>query len=494
MSNRPNKSELVLAVGFLAIIFAVPVVQTCIQLYRKERVQFTDVFRAKPTARNLRQFDNTLEEKSWFEQKLRPQVQRLLFAALRDPGAKAILGRDGWLCYRPDVRYLVEPDRLEVDRSNAKWVRPPDGSRRRESVLRAIVRFRDQLKERGIELLVVPAPGKPSVYPEQLTRRAAGKELDFQSPTLELLKQLETQGVATVDLFAAFQDSRRQATPRGAAGASDGSPEAQRHTKPPALYLAQDTHWTPLGARLAARTVAARLKSLGWAPPATKQFQVASIKVKRWGDILEMMQIPRLRDQFGAEVVECEQIRDPALGLLVPTPSDRPGTYRYPGQQSSILVLGDSFCRVYQYAEPQSLGELLADKGAAVGGHSSPGAPDPSSAAGAPGDQDAASTQLSPTAKAPAQATRGGQPDQRAAKRLLPGSAGFISRLALELGAPVDAIVSDGGASTDVRRKLSTNPELLEGKKVVIWEFVERDIALGREGWEAVPLPRRLDQ
>ena len=57
----------------------------------------------------------------------------------------------------------------------------------------------------------------------------------------------------------------------------------------------------------------------------------------------------------------------------------------------------------------------------------------------------------------------------------------------------MDAIVSDGGASTDVRRKLSTNPEILEGKKVVVWEFVERDIALGSQGWEDVPLPTKLD-
>jgi hypothetical protein len=112
--------------------------------------------------------------------------------------------------------------------------------------------------------------------------------------------------------------------------------------------------------------------------------------------------------------------------------------------------LGDSFSRIYQFPEPQSLGEL---------------APNP---------------------------TAGRTQDSRT-KRLLPGSAGFISHLALALKSPVDAIVSDGGASTDVRRKLSTNPEILEGKKVVVWEFVERDIALGRRGWEDVPLPAKLD-
>ena len=84
------------------------------------------------------------------------------------------------------------------------------------------------------------------------------------------------------------------------------------------------------------------------------------------------------------------------------------------------------------------------------------------------------------------------QPPPRASGSADQAAPARLSRLHLAPGprlkSPVDAIVSDGGASTDVRRKLSTNPEILEGKKVVIWEFVERDIALGREGWEDVPL------
>ena len=78
-----------------------------------------------------------------------------------------------------------------------------------------------------------------------------------------------------------------------------------------------------------------------------------------------MMQIPGLRGAFAAEMAECMQVLDPVLGPLVPGASDRPGTYCYPGQQAAVLVLGDSFCRIYQYPEPQSLGEL--SDGAATG-------------------------------------------------------------------------------------------------------------------------------
>jgi hypothetical protein len=433
MSDSSRKSELVLTLLFLAVITAVPLTQTALELGRGERVQFTDALRARPTARNLRQYEKTLEEKSAFQQILRPRVQRLLFDLFEDTGAKAVPGRDHWLFYRPDVRYLVEPNRLELDSSDSTWVQPPGGRRQRDGVVQAIKRFHDQLHDRGIRLLVIPVPGKPSVYPDHLTRRVTGAGRGFRSPTEDLLIDLGRQGVACVDLFSAFRQERARATTDPA----------------PPLYLAQDTHWTPLGAQRAASETADRLRELGWAPPATRSFETRPASVKRWGDVIEATQIPDLRQDYGPEPVECVQVVDPALGLMAPTASDRPGVYKYPATNAPVLVLGDSFCRIYQYPEPQSLGELA-----------NPPSP--------------------------------GSGPETGAKRLLPGSAGFIAQLALALRSPVDSIVSDGGASTDVRRKLSTNPEILEGKQVVVWAFVERDVQLGRGGWQDVPLPPKL--
>jgi hypothetical protein len=70
-----------------------------------------------------------------------------------------------------------------------------------------------------------------------------------------------------------------------------------------------------------------------------------------------------------------------------------------------------------------------------------------------------------------------------------PKSAGFIAHLARTLKQPVASVVNDGGASTLVRQELVRRPQLLLGKKVVIWEFVERDIRFGTEGWKKIPLP-----
>jgi hypothetical protein len=300
--------------------------------------------------------------------------------------------------------------------------------------VRAIVRFRDQLKGRGIELLVLPVPGKPSVYPEMLGRPAWGKGNDFRSPTLSLIQKLRREGVEVVDLFTSFHEIRKEV------------PGAD-------LYLARDTHWTPEGAKWAAEAVAQRLRSLGWAPQSTVEFRTRKVRVRRHGDVLEMIEARSSRRISPGEEVECEQVMDDSGRLLVSSDSERPGTYRYPAGVVSILAMGDSFSRIYQEREPRSLGELV-----------------------------------SPSAEGRA----GSSQEDKAPTRLLPGSAGFLSQLAFSLRAPLDFIVSDGGASTDVRRSLSTNPEILEGKKVVVWEFVERDIQLGKAGWLDVALPPAL--
>ncbi len=429
-----RKSEILLTLGFLGIISCVPLVQIALELRRGERVQFTDLFRYAPTVRNLRQYERTLEDKSWFQRAVRPEMQRLVLLALGDAGAKGLVGREGWLFYRPGVRYLVEKGCTE-------------------GVARAIIRYRDQLKERGIELLLLPVPDKASVYPDRLTSRMAARFQDFRSPTEDLMLALKRSGVESVDLFRLFREARREN-----GDATD-------------LYLACDTHWTPVGARLAAEAVARKLRNLGWAPggtgilPVARRYVTRPVRVERRADILEMIQVPggtgilpvgSTSASFPAQFVECEQVLDKSAGLLVSTVSGREGTYMNQHLvdtplQATVLLLGDSFSRIYQIPEPQSLGAVPGQGGA-----------------------------------------EGNRENLRSTRRLLPGSAGLPSLLARALAAPVDYIISDGGAATAVRQTLSTNAEILELKRVVIWEFAERDIALGAEGWRDVPLPPRL--
>ncbi|HKW97024.1 MAG TPA: hypothetical protein VJN43_04780 [Bryobacteraceae bacterium] len=362
----PRRFQLAFIGCFLAIIYGVPVSQSGLEISRGNAPQSLDIFVAAPTTENLRAYEKELERSSMYQQTIRPWMQFLLYAALRNPGEKAILGRDGWLFYKPDVDYLVDRGTSEGD-----------------DPFSAIVAFRGELAQRGIRLIVIPMPGKPSVYPEKLTRRGG-----FRSPTRDLIARLRAAGIETPDLFAAFETK-----PQGSS-----------------YYLDRDTHWSCEAAQMAAGQVARRILELGWAETGSVEYETKPLQVKRRGDIMRMMQAPQLEQRFLPEEIPCQQVvrRDT-------------GEFYQDDPHSPVLVLGDSFLRIYEKDEP--------------------------------------------------------------------GAAGFIAHLAGALKRPVASIVNDGGASTLVRQELSRKADLLAGKKLVIWEFVERDIRFGTEGWKYVALP-----
>ncbi len=366
-------------VAFLSVIFTVPVTQLGYELSQGEWPHVLDVFAHAPTEENLRTFESDLEEDSWVIQTARPHLRRFQFRLLNNPGNKVLMGRDGWLFYKPGVDYLVQ--RSEDDSS--KLTGPT-------AAVQAIIRFRDQLAGRGIHLLVVPVPGKATIYPDKLTGRTDRSAID--SRTSRLIDSLTAAEVETVDLFQVFQESRE----------TDGGDQKKQ------LYLARDTHWSPHGVQLAAKAIRDRIEKLGWLNAGSIGYRLQSVSIDRVGDIIRMMQLPNGDQHFTPDTIRCQQV------LLQSTSyQDDPS--------SPILFLGDSFSRIYQTDHP--------------------------------------------------------------------GSAGLIAHLAHQLRMPLDSIVNDGGASTLVRQQLARRAGILSGKKLVIWQFVERDIRFGIEGWKAVPLP-----
>ena len=380
MTNGRGQHYL-MVLGFLAIIAIVGPFQAISELRNGDTPQVLDLFRQWPTEKIIKSFENDLKEQSIVAKALRPTTQYLRYRAFGDVGEQALVGRDGWWFYRPDARYLTESCR---DNAAAKTGFGP--------AVKAIVSFRDQLARQGIHLLVVPVPGKPSIYPDQLTRQAQPADSRVHEHTRRLLADLEAAGIETMDLFPVFAEART-ASP---------SPYVE------SWYLERDTHWTNAGARLAAEAVARKIHALGWAPEKSVEYGVRPVTVQRPGDVLRMLKCPPIEARFEPEAVRCEQVIQPN-GLPY---CDDPA--------SSVLVLGDSFLRIYE--------------------------------------------------------------------RDAPGSAGFIAHLARELGRPVTSIVSDGGASTLVRQELARKPALLTGKRLVVWEFVERDVRFGMEGWQEVAL------
>ncbi len=380
--NRLRDPQWFLILMFLGIIASVPLIQMLVEARQEEGVRALDVFRQTPTAANLRAYERSLEAANWAARASRPWFQFAQFEWLKDGGGKVVIGRGGWYFYKPGLNYmLARPQRMKASGPT-------------NDPLAAIVDFRDQLAARGIRLMVMPAPNKESVYPDRLTPRAEPGRGVLAPRTQDLLDRLRAANVEVIDLFKEFDQARQ----------STGS------VSQASLYLAQDTHWSPAGVELAAKAAARRLIELGWVPPGQVDYSERSTPVRRLGDVLRMLQVPLIESRVNPETVPCVQVVRRDNGALY---QEAP--------EAEILVLGDSFARIYQRDEP--------------------------------------------------------------------GAAGFIAHLAKELKQPLMSLVNDGGGSTLVRQELHGRPAFLKHKKVVLWEFVERDIGLGLEGWKLVPLP-----
>ena len=363
------------------------------------------------TSRYLRAFEKKVEDENALVLAVRPRYQLAVWNIFNDPGEKVVLGASGdcigkscgrdtamasdkWLFYRQDVEFLVQPSPLDV--RSAKLDNP----------IQAILKFREQLKAKGVELLVVVTPGKPSIYPERLT--AAGID-DAGANTMghgkAILDSLARLGLNTVDLY----------TPLLTAKADDA--------KLGPLYLNDDTHWTPRGAELAANVIAKKVSELAESGivdigEPSMEFVASDSIADRMGDIGEMSGLNKFNvfkvQRVTGHVVSQQEVteRDSVTYDTTRTP------FKDDFRKAKILILGDSFSRIYQTDAPVN--------------------------------------------------------------------AGWIAHFAKEMGRPVASIVSDGGASTLVREKLARKAGVLKGKKLLIWEFVERDLRFGAEGWKDV--------
>ncbi|MBN2317353.1 MAG: hypothetical protein JXM79_25745 [Sedimentisphaerales bacterium] len=370
----------VILLTFAGFLLAVPVTQFAFDRANGNRSQILDLFSRKPVKSYRAAFTRDLRSQCQLSKIVRPWIQALRFMALAETPDKTVVGRDGWLFYQPALQYLIE--------AQSASDRPTQSD-----VLQAVTDFRDQLQTRGIHLLVLIAPNKASIYPDMLSSHADSESINPR--TMDLIAKLRQADVELVDLFSLFRETRRTTD----------------KTEAVDYYLAQDSHWSPAGMDLAARTVSDRLIKLGWIQPGlSDRYRFQPQSVTRYGDIIVMMQAPPVEKCFQPESLDCYQVIDSYT--QAPYQDD---------PNATILVLGDSFLRIYRRDDP--------------------------------------------------------------------GSAGFVEHLAYHLAQPLTAIVNDGGASTLVRQQLARKPEYLAHKKVVIWEFVERDIRFGTEGWQQVTLP-----
>ena len=268
--------------------------------------------------RGLGDFETALEDQSSVGQLLRPPMQLALSAWAGAGNERVYVGRDGWLFYRPDVEYVTGHGFLDARELDRRVASTSEQDRRPHPDPRPAIRqFKRDLDARGIALVIVPTPVKPSIHGGQLAR-ASDTPADgvMQNPSYDaFVADLRRDGVLVFD----------------------PAPEIARwRTSDGPQYLATDTHWRPEAMQRVAEALAAFVQqqvALPAMPP--PRYTVERREARNTGDTAAMLDLPDGQTLYPAERVTLRFVVDAA------------GDPWRPSRDADILVLGDSFSNVY---------------------------------------------------------------------------------------------------------------------------------------------------
>src|SRR5882724_10514254 len=118
--------------------------------------------------------------------------------------AAAVAGSDGWLFFGGELRLLSLSRFWGNDAAKVSRAHKPDLA----DPIPAILDFQQQLKARGIELLVVPVPPKASVYPEKIVSSFDVRAKDPAPVLHQFYDELRAAGVDVLDLSKLFIEKR----------------------------------------------------------------------------------------------------------------------------------------------------------------------------------------------------------------------------------------------------------------------------------------------
>jgi alginate O-acetyltransferase complex protein AlgJ len=155
--------------------------------------------------------------------------------AAQSENAAVIAGVDGWLFLSSDIRFLSVGQFWGADAAKVSRAHKPESA----DPIPAIVDFHDQLKKRGIDLILMAVPPKPAIYPEKIL-----PNVDLHGETAapyltRFYDELRKREIDVVDLAPVFLQNRT----------GEHSP----------VYCKTDTHWSGLGCVLAAQTIKDRI-------------------------------------------------------------------------------------------------------------------------------------------------------------------------------------------------------------------------------------------
>jgi SGNH hydrolase-like domain, acetyltransferase AlgX len=275
-------------------------------------------------------FEKALEKESFLSAAFIPRWQSFASGVLGAGNEKVFLGEDGWLYYRPDLDYLVGPP-FPVDSGCPS---SPSAGERTADPLPSLKALEKDLSAAGIRLIILPIPVKPMIEPEHLSNRMRGHVGDLQNASFAtFVSKLRSLGVTVIDPTDLLREAKSRT------GTSQ--------------YLKGDTHWTPEAMECVANRVASELSRILPASSITVEEapQPMATATNR-GDLAEMLDLPSDSKLFTPESV-----------TLRPVPPYSEKAVRV----ASVLLLGDSFTRIYsapdlQWGTGSGFAERLSEK------------------------------------------------------------------------------------------------------------------------------------
>jgi alginate O-acetyltransferase complex protein AlgJ len=239
-------------------------------------------------------------------------------------GAAVIPGADGWFFLSSDIRFLSVGQFWGADAAKVSRTHKPESA----DPIPAIVDFHEQLKKRGIDLLLVPVPPKASIYPEKIL-----PDVDLHGETAapflaRFYEELRKREIDVVDLAPVFLQNR----------ANERGP----------VFCKTDSHWSGVGCVLAAQTIAEKIREKLVGQPRRNyaaDWKETTIK----GDLVDL---------GGSKTKNVEPER-----IAIRTISDKEtGAATIPDPNSPLLIMGDSHTLVFHdfLAEKSGLLDQLA--------------------------------------------------------------------------------------------------------------------------------------